>query len=177
MPYSTNIHHMAVVKARYTRSRGRAKANIRYIQHRKGREGEKVTRELFGADGLVNRTDAYRMIDEAGKGTAFFRIVITPDPATEDTYKDLYLQEITQQTMTHLQERIGKSVLYVAAAHDDHATHRHVHVLALVRGRVNTPDLQAMRQTATQSAQFQRQERDLQQQQQAQQQKGAQWAL
>jgi hypothetical protein len=164
---------MAIVKATYTKSRGGAKAAIRYMQHRPGREGEKVTRELFGADGVVDRQDAYRMIDEAEKGTVFFRIVISPDPAKEDAERDLQLAEITAQTMVHLQDRLHKAVPYVTVEHDDHAPHRHVHVLALVKGRLNTQDFQALRDTATEAALFQRQERD---QQQGQQQEGGQWA-
>ena len=97
---------MAIVKATYTKSSGAAKAAIRYIEHRPGREGEKVKRELYGRDGSVERGEAYRMIDDAGKGTAFFRIVISPDPAKEDTEKDLLLTEITVQTMQTLEERL-----------------------------------------------------------------------
>ena len=47
---------MAIVKASYTRRRGAAKANIRYITHRAGKDGEKMTRRLFGYDGdLIRR--------------------------------------------------------------------------------------------------------------------------
>jgi hypothetical protein len=90
----------AVIKASYTRARGLAKANIRYIQHRKGRDGQKLTRELFGAEGGLERQQAYQMIDEAEKGTVFFRLIISP-PQTEDT-QFLSLQEQTAQTMLHL---------------------------------------------------------------------------
>ena len=169
-PYDT----MAIVKATYTKSRGGAKAAIRYIEHRPGREGEKVKRELYGRDGSVERGEAYRMIDEAGKGIVFFRFVISPDPAKEDTEKDLLLTEITVQTMQTLEERLQNHVSYVAVEHDDHAPHRHVHVLALVSGRLNTQDFQALRETATQAALSQRQERDMTRQQQ--QQEGGQWA-
>jgi hypothetical protein len=166
---------MAIVKATYTKSRGGAKAALRYIQHRPGREGEKMKRELFGIDGVMERGEAYQMIDETEKGTVFFRIVISPDPATEDIDKDLSLQEITSQTMLQLKDRLTKDVPYVAVEHDDHAPHRHVHVLALVKGRLNTQDFQALRDTATEAALLQRQERD-QQREQQQQQEGGQWA-
>jgi hypothetical protein len=167
---------MAIVKATYTKSRGAAKAAIRYIQHRPGREGEKVRRELYGSDGLIERQDAYQLIDVAEKGTVFFRIVISPDPEREDTYQDLSLHEITSQTMRQLAERLTTAIPYVAVDHDDHAPHRHVHVLACVKGRLNTQDFQALRDTATQTARFQRQERDASREQQAQhQQGGGQW--
>ena len=168
-PYDT----MAIVKATYTKIKGAAKAAIRYIEHRPGREGEKVKRELYGSDGSMERGEAYRMIDAAGKGTVFFRFVISPDPVKEDTEKDLLLTEITVQTMQTLEERLQNHVSYVAVEHDDHAPHRHVHVLALVSGRLNTQDFQALRETATQAALSQRQERDRTRQQQ---QEGGQWA-
>jgi hypothetical protein len=167
---------MAVVKATYTKSRGGAKAAIHYMQHRPGQDGVKITRELSDHNGIMERSQAYRMIDEAEKGTVFFRIVISPDPAKEDTERDLRLAEITAQTMLHLEERLKMEVPYVAAEHDDHAPHRHVHVLAVVNGRLNTQDFQALRQTATEAALIQRQECDLAQQQQQQQQEGVQWA-
>jgi hypothetical protein len=170
---------MAIVKATYTKSKGGAKAAIRYIQHRPGREGEKVKRELYGSDGRMVRGEAYQLIDDAEKGTVFFRIVISPDPATEDTDQDLSLREITSQTMRNLGERVRKNVSYVAVEHADHSPHRHVHVLALVNGRLHTPDLQALRTTATEAALSQRQERDRARQQQPrqtrQQQEGGQW--
>jgi hypothetical protein len=166
---------MAVVIANYTRSSGLAKANIRYIQHRRGKDGEKSKRALYGIDGVMERGQAYELIDEADKGAVFFRIKISPDPETEDTNKDLHLPEITTHTMLKLEERLGKPVPYVAADHH-HTDVRHVHVLACVRGRVNTPDLQALTQTATQTAFEQRLERDLarEQQQQRQQEGGRQ---
>jgi hypothetical protein len=168
---------MAVVTTKFSKSKARMKAAVRYIEHRAGREGEKVKRELFGIDGVMNRQQAYQMIDEAEKGTAFFRIVISPHPTREDTEKDLHLAELTRQTILTLEERLNREVPYVAAEHDDHTDKRHVHVLAMIRGRLNTKDLEALRTTATNTASLQRQERDLQQQQQAQQQKGLQWAL
>jgi hypothetical protein len=166
---------MAVITAKFTRSRGTVKAGVRYIQHRSGRVGQKVRRELFGIDGVMERQQAYQLIDDAAKGTAFFHIVISPDPEKEDTAQDLHLAEITQQTMLTLEAQLKKEVPYVAAEHDDHAAHRHVHLFALVRGRVTATELDALRETATQTALSQRQERDLQREQQAQQQKGGQW--
>jgi hypothetical protein len=103
--------------------------------------------------------------------TAFFRLVISPHPEKEDTEKDLHLQEIVQQTIQTLEERLEKEVPYIGAEHDDHTDQRHIHVVALVRGRLNTKDLEALRTTATNTALLQRQERDLQQQ------KGLQWAM
>jgi hypothetical protein len=168
---------MAVITAKFTRERGIVKAGVRYIQHRTGREGQKLKRELFGIDGVMKRQQAYQLIDDAEKGTVFFHIVISPHPEKEDIEKDLHLQEITRQTMLTLEEQLKKEVPYVAAEHDDHTDHRHVHLFAVVRGRVKTKELEVMRQTATQTALLQRQERDRQREQQEQQRKGGELVL
>src|SRR5260370_40214134 len=101
---------MAIVKATYTKSSKGAKASIRYIEHRPGRDGAKITRNLFGMDGLIGRFEAYRMIDEAEKGSFFFRFVISPDPKGEDSGRDLFLREITERTMFTLEDRFKKQL-------------------------------------------------------------------
>ena len=65
----------------YTKNKQSAKKSIRYIQHRPGKDEAKIERALFGSDGVMERFEALRMIDQAHKGSAFFRIVISPDPA------------------------------------------------------------------------------------------------
>jgi hypothetical protein len=166
---------MAIVKATYTKSQDGAKAIIRYIQHRPGKDGAKITRALFGNDGVMGRQHAYRMIDEAKKGTFFYRIAISPDPAKEDTHKDLHLWDITEQTMMRLAERLQKDILYVAAEHNDHAPHRHVHVLACLPGKLAKPDLEILRSAATTAAVLQRKERDLALEQKVREREEAQW--
>jgi hypothetical protein len=152
---------MAIVKATYTKNRAIAKATIRYIQHRMGKERTRTTRSLFGIDGLLARSDAYRMIEKAEKGSVFFRLVLSPDPKGEDTQKDLRLWEVTEKTMHTLEGRLHKEVAWVAVEHNDHAPHRHVHIVAVVRGRLQAHDLQALRQTATEACAEQRKELDL----------------
>ncbi len=155
------VHNtMAIVKATYTRKGSGAKASIRYIAHRPGKDGQKAHRILFGIDGPLGRWQAYQMIDEAEAGSYFFRFVISPDPKGEDTEKDLFLREVTEQTMNALEERLHTAVSWVGAIHDDHAPHRHVHVVAVVPERLNVQDFHAMRQVATDAALLQRRERD-----------------
>jgi rubrerythrin len=156
---------MAVVKANYVKrgngEKGRAKATIRYIQHRRDRDGERVSRTLFGYDGELTRQQAYRMIDEVKKGTIFYRFIISPAPAREDRLRDLNLSDLTIETMLELENRIGKQIQFVAAIHDDHSPHRHVHTLALVQGtRLTKEDFQALREKATEAALSQRRMRD-----------------
>ena len=168
---------MAIIKATYTKSSGGPKASIRYIEHRPGKDGQKITRTLFGSDGKMERIEAYRMIDEAAKGSLFFRFVISPDPQKEDTEKDIFLREITEKTMLSLEDRVQQQLSWVAVEHTDHAPHRHIHVLAVVPGRLQVPDFQAMRQAATEASREQRHQRDLMKegQHKEQEQRGGQW--
>src|SRR5512143_2124218 len=102
---------MAIFKASYTKHKGAAKAHIRYIQHRPGKDGTRITRDLYNNDGVLRRQQAYRFIDTAEKGSVFFRFMISPDPVEEDTKaKDLYLPDITIQTMQTLESRLHKEI-------------------------------------------------------------------
>ena len=78
---------MAVIRANYVKrgkdERAIAKANIRYIQERPGRDKEKLTRPLFNNAGILGRHEAYQFIDEEGrKGRFFYRLKLSPDPVT-----------------------------------------------------------------------------------------------
>ena len=152
---------MAIVKANYTAKAGAAKASIRYIEHRPGKDGVRITRALFGSDGLMGRYAAYEMINGATEGSIFFRFVLSPDPTKEDTERDLHLREITKSTMNTLEERLGKPVQWVAVQHADHAPHRHVHIVAFVDGRLQKQDFPALTKAATEASLEQRRELDL----------------
>lgn len=160
-------HIMAIFKASYTRATGVAKASIRYIQNRPGRNGEKIIRTLYTWDGKIDRTDAYEMIDNAGRGSYFFRLVISPDPIKEDAYQDIYLRTVIEQTMRGLEQELNTSIDWIAANHQDHAPQRHIHVLAILRRKLTREDLFAGRSLATKAALRERGEQDkLRQQQQ-----------
>jgi hypothetical protein len=104
--------------------------------HRRDREGERVTRDLFGFDGSLSKETAYHMIHEAPqKRRYYYRIIISPDPRREDRYRDLSLTNLTIETMLKLEERLGHPIQFVAAIHDDHSPHRHVHTLVIHNGR------------------------------------------
>jgi hypothetical protein len=166
---------MAVVKATYIKSRTGAKKNIRYIQHRAGKDGAYISRTLYGSDGVMSRRQAYQMIDAAAQGTVFYKIAISPDPAREDKEKDLHLREIAEQTMMHLAERFQHPIQYIATEHAEHAAHRHLHVLALLPRTLAKPELQALRETATTAAVLQRTVRDAALEQAAREREEAQW--
>jgi hypothetical protein len=153
-------HDVAIVKAHYTMKQAAAKASIRYIEHRPGNANQRIRRTLFGTDGAMSRQQAYALIDDARQGSVFFRFIISPDPKLEDTQQDLYLRGIADQTMQTLTERVGTPVSWVGAIHADHTPHRHVHVVAVVEGRLNRDDLQAVTRAATEASLEQRSERD-----------------
>ena len=168
---------MAVVVLNFVKKRkherATAKANVKYIENRTGKDGQKITRELFGSFGQMSRQQAYEMIDQAEEGSTFFRVKICPDSKKEDMEHDLLLREITRKTMD-IEEKLGKSVAWVAAIHDDHTDKRHVHVLAVAKARFLPA--QEMIRTATEACLEQRKERDrVREQQQAREQEGEEW--
>ena len=142
---------MAIVKANYTRNVRAAKAAIRYIENRPGKDGARIVRTLFNSDGKMQRPEAYAMIDQAASRSYFFRLVISPDPQTEDKEKQLSLRDITERTIQSVEDRFQTALPWVAAIHADHAAHRHVHVLAVTPERFQVQDFQRMRQTATEA--------------------------
>ncbi len=158
---------MAIIKANYTLKGGSAKASVRYIENRPGRDGAKLWRTLFNADGKVERREVYTMIDQADKHSYFFRLVISPDPKREDSDKNLSLREITERTIQSLEDRFQQPLQWVAVVHADHAEHRHIHAIAIVSERLNVQDFQRMRSAATQEALEQRRQLDLAREQRA----------
>jgi len=146
---------MAVVKANYVRKgigeRVTAKANIRYIQERPGRDKEKLTRPLFNNAGVIGRHEAYQFIDEEGsKGGYFYRLKLSPDPSKEDTKRDLNMQKLTRQMMQRIEKRLKATIPWAGSLHDDHTDIRHVHILAAIPRRLQKYELEALiRETTT----------------------------
>jgi hypothetical protein len=128
---------MAIVKARYIRGKPRIKAHLRYITHRRGVEGERITRPLFGRDGALSKQQIYEMIDKAGRNAVFHKFVINFHPVKEDTHKDLNLWELTRKTLEQIKTQFGDNVPFVATIHDDHTALRHVHGFFIVEGRLS----------------------------------------
>jgi hypothetical protein len=128
---------MAIVKARYVRGKDRIKAHLRYITHRRGEEGERMTRPLFGRDGALSKQQIYEMIDKARRGAVFHKFVINFHPVKEDTRKDLNLWELTRKTLEQIKTQFGDSVPFVATIHDDHTLLRHIHGFFIVEGKLN----------------------------------------
>jgi hypothetical protein len=170
---------MAVVVAQFFKPnkqpKAAAKENVKYIQFRTGKDREGITRTLFGSDGPMERVEAYQFIDEAPKGTKFFTIIISPDPAKEDHSRDLDMEQIAYTTMQTVEERVKTAVQWVAAVHQEHSDIRHIHALAAVKGRLNPPDLRALIDSATKECCEQRLERDLIREKQAREREHGGW--
>jgi hypothetical protein len=170
---------MAVIKANYVRrgkaGNAQAKENVRYIQHRPDKDNERVMRPLFTNDSPMTRQDAYQFIDEAPKGTHFYTIIINPDPTSEDTHKDLDMRQITITTMQSIEAIVQTPVAWVAAIHDDHTDKNHVHALAAVNRRLDTPELNQIREVTTQACLGQRLELDRSREQKEREQVGDGW--
>ena len=152
---------MAVVKANYVRKgrgeRETAKANIRYIQERPGRDKEQLTRPLFNSGGFLGRLEAYQFIDEmANQGRYFYRLKFSPDPSKEDTKRDLHMQKLTRQMMKRLEKRFKTTIPWAGALHDDHTDIRHVHILAALPRRLKKHELEALIREVTTLCQEQR---------------------
>src|SRR5437588_13095950 len=104
---------MAIFKANFipktAKVKRAAKEYIRYIQNRRGKDGAKIQRTLWGIDGKMERLEAYRMIDEEEKkGKIAYRIILNFDPEKEDTHKDLHIKDITEQFIIGIEDVMGQ---------------------------------------------------------------------
>jgi len=155
---------MAFVGTSYVRrgkvGNAKAKDIVRYIQHRTGKDNERMMRPLFTNDSPTTRLEAFQFIDDAPKGTHFYTVILSPDPATEDIFYDLDMRALTVTTMQTIEAIVGTPVIWVAAVHDDHTDKNHVHALAAVNRRLNTPELNHIRDATTIACLEQRRELD-----------------
>jgi predicted Zn-ribbon and HTH transcriptional regulator len=136
---------MAIVKSKYVRGKSRIKAHLRYITHRRGMEGERMTRPLFGREDPLSKQQIYEMIDATKRGAVFHKFVINFHAVKEDTRKDLNLWEVTRKTLDHIKTPFGDSVPFVATIHNDHTLLRHVHGFFIVEGRLNREEFKKIK--------------------------------
>jgi hypothetical protein len=125
----------------------------------------------------MTRLEAYQFIDEAPKGTHFYTIIMSPDPSTEDTHKDLDMRQIAITTMQSIEDIVQTPLSWVAALHDDHTDKNHVHALVAVNRRLDTPELNQIREATTAVCLEQRRELDRALSRQARQQEQGAWEL
>ena len=155
---------MAVVKVTsQTKNPSLAKATIRYIMHRREQDGQRITRDLFGKERDHTRYEAYEKIDDAPKGMNYIRLTISPSKKSEDTKHDLDFRQLTRATLLALQQQFPIQDLHFFASIHEHTENRHVNILLLLNGRINTRQLKLLREAATANAQEQRSDLDQEQ--------------
>jgi hypothetical protein len=160
---------MAVVKLKYIprgkEARAEAKATLGYNARRPGQEAEQVERKLFGHGGVLTPEQTDRMIDEAPNNTYFWKLIISPDPKSENPDKNLDLRQLTTEMIEWLEARLDREIPFIGAEHDDHTGIPHIHAIALIerRGRemlIDRETLNAFREFTTEKALSQKQERE-----------------
>src|SRR5687768_16324853 len=86
-------------------AKAEAKETLGYNGTRPGKEEEEIDRKLFGHGGEYASEQALQMIDEAPANTYFFRMIVSPDPNTENKDKNLDLRLLTTQMVEWLEDR------------------------------------------------------------------------
>ncbi|MBV8893783.1 MAG: hypothetical protein JO266_17750 [Acidobacteria bacterium] len=115
----------------------KARAFLGYIGERPGRDQEKAKRILFGHGGPLTPEQAEQLIREASVNTYFWRLIISPDPATEDKEKTLDLWDLTREAVLWLEKRLGtdgipRDIPFIGAEHE-HTDKRHIHAILLIK--------------------------------------------
>ncbi len=137
-----------IIKASYARGRtapARTKANLRYISHRPAMAHDgPVTRPIFdGANDRLDRTEAYRLLDDSD-GEYHYRIIASAQGSTPAD-----LRCVARELMDGLEERLHSDITWVAVEHRDHSFNDHVHIVAALDQRLKVSDLQFLREEAT----------------------------
>jgi hypothetical protein len=156
---------VAIAKLSFTKQPKGIKASLRYYVHRPEQSTKHVTRQIFGMDGSISKYDAYRMIDRAGRGTTFFRLIISPDKLLEDRDSRLNMREVTAETMRKFQKIIRSKLPlnYIGIEHTN-TENRHVHAIFFHRGRISKEQLRELRKAATRASLFAAEQEEKQQQ-------------
>jgi hypothetical protein len=130
---------MAVVVLNFIPRGKTAKAEaletLGYNGTRPGREEEEIDRKLFGHGGEYTSEQALQMIDEAPANTYFFRMIVSPDPNSENKDRNLDLRLITTQLVEWLEGRLNREIPFIGSEHNDHTDIPHIHSIALIQRR------------------------------------------
>jgi hypothetical protein len=130
---------MGVVKLNFIPRGKTAKAQaletLGYNGTRPGKDAEEIDRKLFGHGGEYTSDQALQMIDEAPANTYFFRMIVSPDPNSENKDRNLDLRLITTQLVEWLEGRLNREIPFVGAEHNDHTDIPHIHSIALIQRR------------------------------------------
>jgi hypothetical protein len=146
---------------------GMAKSHLKYIIERVDQHGKKIERDLFDWSGeTTERRLAEKMIEQA-TSMHIFRFMLSPDVFKEDTFKDLNMRRLLQETMGELRILLKEDFRYVGVIHNDHGRpinglpRRHIHSMAFIHAFIK-PDIiqEKIRLIAQEKALLQRRELD-----------------
>jgi hypothetical protein len=137
--------------------KNKIKATFRYNTHRAGKNGKRMSRVNFGWDDDLEKSQAYKIFDEASKDIRYWRFKISPDPKKENPEKTLDLRGLTRQMMLKLQELTGERIQFVGEVHNDHTDIPHIHAIVLLKSRLGEKEFHTLRQFAAQEALLQQQ--------------------
>lgn len=123
----------AVVKHSYVKGTagiGKAKAHIRYIEHRRGEDRGEKRREFFNdeRDG-IKRQEIYERIDEQSRnGVQIHKLILSPG------VQDVDLKQYTQETMREIGKEKGLDLDWYGVIHKN-TDHDHVHVVVMAQDK------------------------------------------
>jgi hypothetical protein len=93
------------------------------------------------------------MINRQRAGTYFYRIVVSPDPKSEDANRTLSLENLARRPLAVFARRRRADLGdFAAVCHTDHSPNRHVHVIACFDRKLTRGDLYALRVLVTRQA-------------------------
>jgi hypothetical protein len=106
---------------------------------------------------VLTPEQADAMIDTAPGNTYFWKLIISPDPKSENKDKNLDLRQLTGECIQWLEARLNREIPFIGAEHDDHTGIPHIHAIALIerRGRemlIDRDTINAMREFTTEHA-------------------------
>jgi hypothetical protein len=87
------------------------------------------------------------------------------------------MRQIAITTMQSIEDIVQTPLSWVAAIHDDHTDKNHVHALAAINRRLDTPELNRIREATTQACLEQRRELDRTLERQARERGRGEWEL
>ena len=109
-----------------------ARETLGYNHNRPGSDNEEEERILFGEDGVpLTEEEAEELIKNASKNTLFWKMILSPDPNSENKEKLLDLQQLTGDLVNYLKKELKRPVPYIGVVHNN-TDIPHVHAILLI---------------------------------------------
>jgi hypothetical protein len=110
-----------------------AHETLGYNHNRPGSDNEEGEgRILFGTDGKpMSEKEALELIENASKNTLFWKMILSPDPNSENKDKLLDLQQLTDDLVRYLKKELKRPIPYIGVVHNN-TDIPHVHAIILI---------------------------------------------